>query len=115
DVTQPYVRALEARGVRHVLVGGKSFHDREEVETLRAALSAIEWPDDELAVFAALRGALFAIGDEELLEWKQRFGVFHPFRIPNLERPTSDPRPPAEASAGKPTSGVSHLQPIADS
>ena len=27
-------------------------------------------------------GALFAIGDEELLEWKQRFGVFHPFRIP---------------------------------
>jgi ATP-dependent helicase/nuclease subunit A len=85
DITQPYVRALEARGVRHVLVGGKSFHDREEVETLRAALSAIEWPDDELAVFAALRGALFAIGDEELLEWKQRFGVFHPFRIPRIE------------------------------
>jgi ATP-dependent helicase/nuclease subunit A len=82
DITQPYVRALEARGVRHVLVGGKSFHDREEVETLRAALSAIEWPDDELAVFAALRGALFAIGDEELLEWKQRFKIFHPFRIP---------------------------------
>src|SRR5262249_28849652 len=75
DVTEPYVRALEARAVRHVLVGGKSFHNREEVETIRAALSAIEWPDDELAVFAALRGALFAIGDEELLEWKQRFGI----------------------------------------
>ena len=82
DVTQPYVRALEARGVAHVLVGGKTFHDREEVETMRAALSAVEWPDDELAVFAALRGALFAIGDEELFEWKQRFRVFHPFRIP---------------------------------
>jgi ATP-dependent exoDNAse (exonuclease V) beta subunit len=82
DVTLPYVRALEARGVHHVLVGGKTFHDREEVETIRAALSAIEWPDDELAVFAALRGALFAIGDEELLEWKQRVGSFHPFRIP---------------------------------
>ncbi|HTM23702.1 MAG TPA: UvrD-helicase domain-containing protein [Vicinamibacterales bacterium] len=87
DVTQPYVRALEARGVHHVLVGGKTFHDREEVETIRAALSAIEWPDDELAVFAALRGGLFAIGDEELLEWKQRFGIFHPFRIPNLQLP----------------------------
>jgi ATP-dependent exoDNAse (exonuclease V) beta subunit len=85
DVTEPYVRALEARGVRHVLVGGKSFHNREEVETIRAALSAIEWPDDELAVFAALHGALFAIGDEELLEWKQRFSVFHPFRIPREE------------------------------
>ena len=71
DVTQPYVQALEARGVRHVLVGGKTFHDREEVETIRAALAAVEWPDDELSVFATLRGALFAIGDEELFEWKQ--------------------------------------------
>jgi len=87
DVTQPYVQALEARGVHHVLVGGKTFHDREEVETIRAALAAIEWPDDELSVFATLRGALFAIGDEELLEWKlgsreNGYGVFHPFRIP---------------------------------
>ena len=57
DVTRPYVEALEARGMPHLLVGGKSFHDREEVETLRAALAAIEWPDDELSVFATLRGA----------------------------------------------------------
>jgi ATP-dependent exoDNAse (exonuclease V) beta subunit len=87
DITQPYVRALEARSVRHVLVGGKTFHDREEVETVRAALAAIEWPDDELSVFATLRGALFAVGDEELLEWKLArrdggFGMFHPFRVP---------------------------------
>ena len=61
DVTQPYVAALEARGIPHMLVGGKSFHLREEVESLRTALTAIEWPDDELAVYgdparAALRG-----------------------------------------------------------
>ena len=31
DVTRPYVRALEARRIPHVLVGGRSFHDREEV------------------------------------------------------------------------------------
>src|SRR4029079_6683674 len=67
DMTQPYVQALEARGVRQLLVGGKTFHDREKVETIRAALAAIEWPDDELAVFAALRGALFALGAEEPL------------------------------------------------
>jgi ATP-dependent helicase/nuclease subunit A len=85
DVTLPYVRALEARGVHHVLVGGKTFHDREEVETIRAALSAIEWPDDELSVFAALRGSLFAVGDEELLEWKHHYGSFHPFRMPKGE------------------------------
>ena len=72
DVTRPYVEALEARGVPHLLVGGKSFHDREEVETIRAALAAIEWPDDELSVFATLRGALFAIDDETLLEYRHR-------------------------------------------
>ena len=38
DVTQPYVEALEARGIPHMLVGGKSFHAREEVESLRTAL-----------------------------------------------------------------------------
>ena len=96
DVTMPYVQALEARGVKHVLVGGKTFHDREEVETLRAALAAIEWPDDELSVFATLRGSLFSIGDEELLDWKQRFRAFHPFRI------------------NKDASAVAHLQPIVE-
>jgi ATP-dependent exoDNAse (exonuclease V) beta subunit len=80
DVTRPYVEALEARGVRHLLVGGKSFHDREEIETLRAALTAIEWPDDQLSVFATLRGALFAVGDEELLEYHRLAGGFRPFQ-----------------------------------
>jgi ATP-dependent exoDNAse (exonuclease V) beta subunit len=96
DVTLPYVRALEARGVRHVLVGGKTFHDREEVEAIRAALAAIEWPeDDELSVFAALRGSFFAIGDEELLEWKQRIGPFRPSTVRDQDFPA-------------------HLRPIAD-
>ncbi|HXW04162.1 MAG TPA: UvrD-helicase domain-containing protein [Vicinamibacterales bacterium] len=97
DMTAPYVRALEARAVGHVLVGGRSFHEREEVEALRAALAAIEWPDDQLSVFATLRGPLFAIGDEELLEWRHRFRrPFHPFRVP--------------ADLGDAT----HLRPIAD-
>ncbi|HTI38520.1 MAG TPA: UvrD-helicase domain-containing protein [Vicinamibacterales bacterium] len=87
DMTLPYVRALEARSVPHVLVGGKTFHDREEVEAVRAALAAIEWPDEELSVFATLRGPLFSIGDEELLEWKQRFFAFHPFRLPQEPLP----------------------------
>jgi ATP-dependent exoDNAse (exonuclease V) beta subunit len=79
DVTRPYVEGLEARGIPHVLVGGRTFHDREEVENMRAALAAVEWPDDELSVFATLRGPLFAVGDEELLEWRHRFGRLHPF------------------------------------
>ncbi len=83
DMTRPYVEALEARSIPHLLVGGRSFHNRAEIETLRAALAAIEWPEDELSVFATLRGSLFAIGDEELLEYRQRFGRLHPFRIPD--------------------------------
>ena len=95
DVTRAYVDALEARGVNHLLVGGRAFHGREEIETLRAALAAVEWPDDQLSVFATLRGALFAIGDEDLLEYRHRHAkAFHPFRIPS-------PLP-------------THLQPIAD-
>jgi len=82
DVTRPYVDALEARGIKHLLVGGRAFHEREEIETLRAALGAIEWPDDELSVFATLRGSLFAIGDEELLEYRHRCAKsFHPFHV----------------------------------
>jgi ATP-dependent exoDNAse (exonuclease V) beta subunit len=91
DMTRLYVRALEARGIPHLLVGGRSFHNRGEIETLRAALAAIEWPDDELSVFATLRGALFAIGDEELLEYRHQFSHFHPFRIPKEILPTCIP------------------------
>jgi ATP-dependent exoDNAse (exonuclease V) beta subunit len=82
DVTRPFVEALEARGLPHLLVGGKSFHAREEVESLRTALAAVEWPDDELSVFATLKGPLFAVGDEELLEYRHRYRRLHPYRIP---------------------------------
>ena len=80
DVTRPYVRALEARTLRHVLLGGSSFHAREEVGALRVALAAVERPGDELALFATLRGPLVALGDGALLAWRQRFGSLHPFR-----------------------------------
>ena len=101
DVTRPYVESLEARGVRHLLVGGRSFHDREEVVALRAALAAVEWPDDELSVFATLRGPLFAVDDEALFAWRQRFGRLHPFRVP------------PEAAAGE-GDGSERFLPIAD-
>jgi len=61
-------------------VGSKSFHGREEVETLRAALNAIEWPDDELSVFATLKGSLFAIQDDLLLRFFHEAGRLHPLR-----------------------------------
>jgi len=83
DMTRAYADALQARGIAHVLVGGKSFHEREEVGTMRSALSAIEWPDDALSVYATLHGSLFAIGDADLLAYRTEFGYWHPFRIPD--------------------------------
>ena len=80
DLTQEYVRALEARGIAHLLVGSKSFHRREEVGTLRTALRAIEWPDDELSVFAVLHGSLYAVRDDILLQFRNVHGRFHPMR-----------------------------------
>lgn len=82
DITRGYIEALEARSIPHLLVGGKSFHEREEVETVRVALTAIEWPDDELSVFAALRGSFFAVGDELLLEYRHKHQHLRPYAIP---------------------------------
>jgi len=98
DVTRPYVTALEARGLPHLLVGGSSFHEREEVEALRNALSAIERPDDELSVFATLRGPLFAVSDAALLGWRDRTGSLHPFR-PAPEDPPESWKEVAESLA----------------
>jgi ATP-dependent helicase/nuclease subunit A len=88
DVTRPYVRALEARHVPHVLVGGRSFHAREEVLAVRNALSAIEWPEDEFSVYATLRGPFFAVSDDALLAYRYPEGKLvpnrrlHPLRSP---------------------------------
>ncbi len=83
DVTRPYVEALESRGLTHLLVGGKAFHEREEVDALRTALTAIEWPDDALSVFATLRGPFFAVAEEELLAWHALGHGFRPYHVPD--------------------------------
>jgi ATP-dependent exoDNAse (exonuclease V) beta subunit len=93
DLTRETVRALEARGLPHLLAGSKSLHHREEVETLRAALTAIEWPDDELSVFAALKGSLFAIADETLFLYRHRRGRLNPFRGGSDDRVLSSAEP----------------------
>jgi ATP-dependent exoDNAse (exonuclease V) beta subunit len=77
DVTRDYVRALEARKIAHVLAGGRSFHMREEVIALRAVVSALEWPDDALSVYATLRGPFVALSDDILLAFKTRVGHLH--------------------------------------
>ncbi len=91
DTSREYVRGLEAVGIPHVLLGARSFHEREEVEALRSALKAVEWPDDDLSVYATLRGGLFAFDDELLLLFKARYGTWHPFLGPRRARETGQP------------------------
>ena len=97
DVTRGYVRALEARRIPHVLVGGRSFHEREEIAAIRTTLRAIEWPDDELSVFATLRGPFVALSDEALLAYRHQMKSLHPLR-PSEDLPLTDlTRPVQEA------------------
>src|SRR5262249_41135297 len=65
--------------------------------------------DDELSVFAALKGQLFAIDDEHLFEFRARFKrAFHPFRVPDELGGNSGQ---ILALSGDP---IEHLMPIAD-
>ncbi|MCA9619378.1 MAG: UvrD-helicase domain-containing protein [Myxococcales bacterium] len=91
DVTRSYVRGLEARRIPHVLVGGHAYHGREEVVALRAALAAIEWPHDELNVYATLRGPFFSFGDDALFAFRNRHHRLHP-----LAKRDGDPDDPIE-------------------
>jgi len=92
DLTRRYVRALEARRVPHVLVGGRSFYEREEVQAVRNALTAIEWPDDELSLYATLRGPFFALSDDALLAYRDAAGA--------APAPVSPAASPAAATLG---------------
>ncbi|MFK8003345.1 MAG: UvrD-helicase domain-containing protein [Polyangiales bacterium] len=94
DIAAQYTAALEARGIPHVLVAGRAFHEREEVMAFRAVLGAIEWPGDRLRVYAALRGPYFALSDALLLAWREFARHFDPL--------VETPNVPAE------------LQPVAD-
>jgi ATP-dependent exoDNAse (exonuclease V) beta subunit len=116
DATRPYQRALEARRIPHVLVGGRSFHDREEVIALRNALTAIEWPGDELSVYATLHGPLFALTDDVLLAWRAAVGTIHPL----ASRDDSRELPPEVQEVGAALDVIARLhagrnrRPIAD-
>ena len=87
DTTTPYVQGLAQRGVPHILHGGRTFYEREEIIASRQVCAAIEWPDDPLAVYSVLRGPFFGIDDATLLAYREvarervarEHHAFHPF------------------------------------
>ena len=71
-IPQPYAEALQQRDLPHALGAIPSYTGSAEIGALRAALTAVEFPDDELSVYAALRGPLFSFPDEELFLFRER-------------------------------------------
>ena len=79
-MTAPFQAALEARGIENVLVGARVLHRRDEIEATLTALTALEWPGDELAVWGALSGPFFALSADELFRFRTTQGALHPYR-----------------------------------
>ncbi|HYO97072.1 MAG TPA: UvrD-helicase domain-containing protein [Polyangiaceae bacterium] len=114
DTTRAYVRALEARRIPHMLVGGRSFHDREEVVAIRTALDAIEWPSDEFAVYATLRGPLLAITDEDLLRFRAELHHLNPLRRVDVTEDAKHPEVVAALQLLRSLHHARNRRPIAD-
>lgn len=76
-------RALEHHGVPHAFVAPEAFFEREVVVATGALLSAVEWPDDALSVYATLRGPFLGISDADLLAYQAAIGSLHPLAQPD--------------------------------
>ncbi|MEO1234833.1 MAG: UvrD-helicase domain-containing protein, partial [Myxococcota bacterium] len=85
--TAAFEAELERQGLPSVLVGARALHNRDEIEGLLTVLHALEWPEDELMVYGALKGPFFGFTDASLWEWRRRQGSLHPFRAPKAGAP----------------------------
>ena len=93
-VPQPYADALQDLGIPHSLAAVQTYIGSAELSFLRAALTAVEFPEDELSVYATLRGPLFAIPDQDLFLFRERHPEIRlrPARARRLEL-DNDPEP----------------------
>ena len=83
DVTRPYIDAIEAR--EHSASARRRQglpRTRRSRDDPRRAGRQSSGPTTSCRCSRRLKGPLFAIDDAHLLEFRHRFGAFHPFRIP---------------------------------
>ena len=67
--------ALEDRGVRFTVEGGKSFFDRQEVHETLAVLRAVDDPSDRVSLVAALRSSFFGLSDRDIAAYALDGGI----------------------------------------
>lgn len=65
-----YVEKLEQYGVSAVTSGSSAMY--EDIEALSNLVSALNDPDDRIALLAALKGMLFAVSDNALFHYKMQ-------------------------------------------
>jgi ATP-dependent helicase/nuclease subunit A len=88
--------ALEARGLRFAVEGGKSFFDRQEVNEVLAVLRAIDDPSDRVSWVGALRSSFFGISDRDIAAYALAGGRLGRGVI-DAEKPGATAIGPAEA------------------
>ncbi|NJK89217.1 MAG: UvrD-helicase domain-containing protein [Myxococcales bacterium] len=88
DLVKVLADELEGRNLPFTQVGKMSIGGRDDVEALRAVLRAIEWPDEELFVYAALAGPIFAHPDHVLDRYRRMVGRLSP--LAREERPNDE-------------------------
>ncbi len=71
---------LQEHGIRSSLLGRTRLADRDEVEAVRTALHALEWPSEPLWVYGVLTGPLFALTPFEVHRYLRRHGHLMPYR-----------------------------------
>lgn len=80
NVATLYAKACERAGVAVEVLGPSASAERDIAQTLVTALEAIEFPDDEVAVYGTLRGDLFAVPEQELFEALSAPHRLHPLQ-----------------------------------
>ncbi len=63
---EAYGDVLQEHGVPFRVVGGKSYYQRQEIQTLSSLLSCLDNPADRLNLVATLRSPLFGWADEQV-------------------------------------------------
>jgi ATP-dependent exoDNAse (exonuclease V) beta subunit len=88
---EQYEEAFRACGLPYHIVGGKHLYQRVEIKSLINVVTAIDNPEDAIALVGALRSPFFGCSDEDLLRHALDGGTFNYLR-PNVT--------PAEPLAG---------------
>jgi ATP-dependent helicase/nuclease subunit A len=90
DGAAAFTKPMDQAGIAYTVSVTKDFSNREEVAAVITALEAVEWPSDELSVYATLRGPLFGFADDDLYFCRESWGRLQPLA------PQSKPAQPTE-------------------